>query len=123
MRSLKLAIRGTLIAALVAVGISGAAASPAWADEDAPAITQLTQLTQLTQPTQLSLTDEGKAGAPSLLEEASPASTDSTGSGSAASPASWWVWAAIGAAAVGVGALIFLSSAKDPSCPAGRVCQ
>jgi hypothetical protein len=36
---------------------------------------------------------------------------------------SWWVWALLGVAAAGVGAVVLTSTGKDPACPAGRVCH
>ena len=120
MSCLRFAGLGTLILAMLVATVG--AGPPAWADEAPLPLERLTQLTLTDQPGALGprlLADTNPAADP----EAAPAATESTGSRPAGSEPSWWVWAVIGAAAVGVGALIFLSSEKDPSCPAGRVCQ
>jgi hypothetical protein len=59
---------------------------------------------------------------PALVE--SPRATDQDAP--VASPAghtNWWPWALIAVAAAGVGALVFLSSGRDPACPGGRTCK
>ena len=35
----------------------------------------------------------------------------------------WWPWALIAVAAAGIGALVFVSSGRDPACPDGRTCK
>jgi len=113
MSTLKLmALRGAF-ALLLAVAAGGLRPTPARAERKEA-------------PLNLALAPPTAAPRPAALAATPPATDEDDAPTTAASPAPktvWWPWVLIAVAAGGVGALVFTSSGKDPSCPAGRTCK
>jgi hypothetical protein len=110
-------VRAWLAAALLGATLLGAASARARAETKTP-------------PAKLATPAKLAAPAPSPRPPtlvAAPRTSDADGDAPVAARSAehttWWPWALIAAAAAGVGAVVFLSSGKDPSCPAGRTCQ
>ena len=111
MSTLKFMIRGGACALLVTFAAGGLRAAPAHAERK--------------ETPQLALAAPPPAPRESALVKPARA-TDEDDAPATAKPAPrtvWWPWALIAVAAGGVGALVFMSSGKDPSCPAARTCK
>ena len=108
MRFLRLVVLSIILPAVPL--ISGATASVARAESPPPRLA----LAKDPGPAKTTMVDvpptTRMSGAPA------PAEPDSGRS-------SWWVWAVVAAGVAGVVALVVTTSAKDPGCPAGRVCH
>jgi hypothetical protein len=103
--------RGGTFALLITLAAGGLRAVPAHAErKEAPLNLALAAPPPTPRPVVLAATPRAAA------DDDAPAATP-------APKAPWWPWVLIAVAAAGIGALVFTSSGKDPSCPAGRTCK
>src|SRR4051812_14632427 len=102
----RLLTRGGTFALLITLAAGGLRAAPAHAERKEA-------------PLNLALATPPPTRPMVLAETPRAAADDDAPTATPAPKAPWWPWVLIAVAAAGIGALVFTSSGKDPSCPAG----